>query len=157
VDRALKAGALAVGAGLEIETLPGYLPLRNDHDMAELFKQNALALVGQDGWAERGIITASTDAGDLSHIMPMLHPGHGGCSGTNHAADFLIADPYLAYVQPAKAIAHTIVDLLANGASEAHRVLRAFEPVMTSEQYLAHMRGLARTEHFDGAQAHGGG
>jgi amidohydrolase len=157
VDRALKAGALAVGAGLEIETLPGYLPLRNDQDMAELFKQNALAIVGQDGWAEQGIITASTDAGDLSHIMPMLHPGHGGCSGTNHAADFLIADPYLAYVQPAKAIAHTIVDLLADGASEAQRVLRAFEPVMTREQYLAHMRGLARTEHFDGAQAHGGG
>src|SRR5207302_9481909 len=30
VDRALRAGALSVGAGLEIETLPGYLPLLVD-------------------------------------------------------------------------------------------------------------------------------
>ena len=37
VDRALKAGALALGAEVEIITLPGYLPLANDGDLAELF------------------------------------------------------------------------------------------------------------------------
>jgi amidohydrolase len=157
VDRALKAGALAVGASVEIETLPGYLPLHVDQEMARFFKANALELVGNEGWAEHGTITASTDAGDLSHIMPMLHPGHGGCSGTNHAADFLIADPHVAYVVPAKAIAHTIVDLLADGAREAQHVLRAFQPRMSKQQYLAHMRGLVRTERFDAQAAHGVG
>ena len=34
VDRALRAGALALGARVEIETLPGYLPLRCDQTMA---------------------------------------------------------------------------------------------------------------------------
>ncbi len=149
VDRALEAGALAVGAGLEIETLPGYLPLIVDPEMAVLFKQNALRLVGQDGWAEAGPTAASTDAGDLSHVLPMLHPSHGGCKGTNHAADFEIADPLVAYVQPAKAIAHTIVDLLSNDAAEARRILAGYRAPMTRDQYLAHMRGLAGTARYD--------
>jgi amidohydrolase len=143
VDRALHAGALAVGASVEIQTLPGYLPLIVNPALAELFKRNALALVGEDGWAEGGPITASTDAGDLSHVMPMLHPGHGGCRGTNHAADFEISDARVAYVQPATAIAHTIVDLLSDDAAEARRILSAYRPPMTRERYLAHMRGLA--------------
>jgi amidohydrolase len=148
VDRALKAGAFAVGAEVEIETLPGYLPLHVDPEMAKLFMANALALVGETHWAEQDLITASTDAGDLSHIMPMLHPGHGGCTGTNHAADFLIDDPNVAYVVPAKAVAQTVVDLLTNDAAEARRVLRAFKPRMSKGQYLSHMRGLARVERF---------
>src|SRR5204862_79959 len=81
-----------------------------DRLMGDGFKRNALELVDEGGWAQAGPIAASTDAGDLSHVMPMLHPSHGGCSGTNHAADFLVSDHYVAYVQPAKAVAHTIVD-----------------------------------------------
>jgi metal-dependent amidase/aminoacylase/carboxypeptidase family protein len=150
VDRALRAGALSVGGEVVIETLPGYLPLIVDPAMSAVFKRNALDLVGEGGWAELGPVGASTDAGDLSHVMPVLHPGHGGCSGTNHAADFLIADPYVAYVQPAKAVAHTIVDLLADGAAEAQRVLREFTAKMTRQEYLAHMRALAGTERFSG-------
>ena len=150
VDRAVRAGALAVGASVEIETLPGYLPLLVDAELAQVFKRNALELVGEAGWAELGPITASTDAGDLSHVLPVLHPSHGGCSGTNHAADFLIADPQVAYIQPAKAMAWTIVDLLSNDAAEARRVLASFKPRMTRDQYLAHMRSLARTESYSG-------
>ena len=114
VDRALRAGALAVGAAVEIETLPGYMPLFVDPALGALFKDNALELVGESGWAEMGPISASTDAGDLSHVLPVLHPSHGGCVGTNHAADFQIQDPDVAYITPAKAMAWTIVDLLAN-------------------------------------------
>ena len=111
VDRALRAGALGVGAVVEIETLPGYMPLFVDAAMAALFKDNALSLVGDQGWVEMGPIAASTDAGDLSHVMPVLHPSHGGCVGTNHAADFQIQDAETAYITPAKAMAWTLVDL----------------------------------------------
>jgi len=44
VDRALRAGALALGAKVEIETLPGYLPLFNHPGMARHFK-SATALL----------------------------------------------------------------------------------------------------------------
>src|SRR5437660_5788648 len=46
VDRALRAGALALGAEVEIETLPGYLPLRTDATMARVFRENADSLFG---------------------------------------------------------------------------------------------------------------
>jgi amidohydrolase len=149
VDRALQAGAHAVGASVEIETLPGYMPLIVDPEMGEVFTRNALALVGPENWGVGGPIAASTDAGDLSHVMPMLHPSHGGCRGTNHAADFEISDPRIAYVQPAQAVASTIVDLLCDDAREARRILGAYQAPMTHDAYLRHMRGLARTERFD--------
>jgi amidohydrolase len=48
VDRALRAGALALGAKVEIETLPGYMPMTCDPLMAARFKANAVALVGEE-------------------------------------------------------------------------------------------------------------
>ena len=54
VDRALRAGALALGARVEIDTLPGYLPLRNDPTMARVFRANAMDLVGADQYREVG-------------------------------------------------------------------------------------------------------
>src|SRR5215471_16721425 len=50
VDRALKAGALGLGAQVEIETLPGYLPLFNHDGMSKYYVANAkqLALMAVD-------------------------------------------------------------------------------------------------------------
>jgi metal-dependent amidase/aminoacylase/carboxypeptidase family protein len=149
VDRALRAGAMALGAGLEITTLPGYLPLRQDPTLSELLRANALSLVGEAGWAEVGPITASTDAGDLSHIMPLVHPSAGGCSGLMHGADFAIVDRELAYLNPARAMAMTVIDLLADGATQARRLLDGYRPALTRAQYLELMRGLAREERFE--------
>ena len=46
VDRALKAGALAIGARVEVTTLPGDLPMRHDPLLVDLFRANAERLVG---------------------------------------------------------------------------------------------------------------
>ena len=35
-----------MGGSVEIVTLPGYLPMKNDHEMMDLFKRNATELVG---------------------------------------------------------------------------------------------------------------
>ena len=48
VDRALRAGALALGAKVEIETLPGYMPMHCDATLVERFRAIAGALVGAD-------------------------------------------------------------------------------------------------------------
>ncbi len=150
VDRALKAGALALGAKVEIETLPGYLPLVNNEALAGIFRANAVSLVGEDHYATAGHRAGSTDMGDLSHVMPVLHPYIGGASGGHHAADFAITDPVLAYVTSAKALALTAVDLLWDGGALAQDVLRSFKPRMTKDEYLAFQRGLQRRELFDG-------
>src|ERR1700675_3707347 len=98
VDRAFRAGALALGAKVEIETLPGYMPLRCDPIMAARFRETMAALVGDEHFRRIGHRTGSTDMGDLSQVMPVLHPYIGGARGMSHAADFEIVDPLLAYV-----------------------------------------------------------
>jgi amidohydrolase len=150
VDRALRAGALALGAAVEIETLPGYLPLRQDPTMAALFRDNATALVGAAHYVEIGHRTHSTDMGDLSQVMPVVHPHMGGARGSHHTATFAIVDPDLAYVAPAKMLAAMAVDLLAEGAAAARAVLARSRPPMTREAYLAFQRSVTRYERYEG-------
>ncbi|HXJ77844.1 MAG TPA: amidohydrolase [Candidatus Methylomirabilis sp.] len=152
VDRALRAGALALGAQVEIDTLPGYLPLFNHGGMAKYFKANASALLGADQVAEAGHRSGSTDMGDISHVMPTLHPYMGGASGSGHGADYAIADPKLAYVEPAKQLALMAVDMLWGRAEAAREILGSWKPRMTKDAYLAFQRGVARTELYDGAK-----
>jgi metal-dependent amidase/aminoacylase/carboxypeptidase family protein len=152
VDRALRAGALALGAQVEIETLPGYLPLFNHMGMKEYFKVNAGARFGADQVMEAGHRSGSTDMGDISHVMPTLHPYMGGASGSGHGADFAIVDPKLAYVEPAKQLALMAIDMLWGNAEAAHDILKSWKPRMTMEAYLAFQRGVAKTERFDGAK-----
>jgi len=101
---------------------------------------------------EAGHRSGSTDMGDISHVMPTLHPYMGGASGHGHGADFAIADPGLAYVEPAKQLALMAVDLLWGDAGAARDILGGWTPLMTKEQYLTFQRGVARTELFDGAK-----
>jgi len=151
VDRALKAGALALGARVEIETLPGYLPLFNHMGMAQQFKVNAGALLGADQVTESGHRSGSTDMGDISHVMPTLHPYMGGATGSGHGADYTIADPKLAYLEPAKQLALMAVDLLWDDAAGARNILEGFTPRLTKDAYLAFQRSVSRTEAYDAA------
>jgi amidohydrolase len=150
VDRALRAGALALGASVEIETLPGPMPLHCDRTMARLFETTARGLVGAEHYRDIPHRSGSTDMGDLSQVMPVLHPYMGGARGPGHSADFAIVDPALAYVQPAKALAAMAVDLLADGAAGAREVLAAARPAMTRRGYLDFQRGIARRELYEG-------
>jgi amidohydrolase len=152
VDRALRAGALALGATVEIETLPGYLPLFNHAAMTERFVANAKTALGADQVTQTGHRSGSTDMGDISHVMPTLHPYMGGASGSGHGADYAITDPRLAYVEPAKQLAMMAVDMLADGAAGARQVLAAETPRMSREGYLAFQRKVARVEVYDGAK-----
>jgi amidohydrolase len=151
VDRALRAGAVALGAQVEITTLPGYMPLFNNPRMASLFKENFLTFYSDDDWEDTGHRTGSTDMGDIAHIMPALHPYVGGFSGTGHGSDWAIDDKYLAYILPAKLMAMTVIDLLAGNAETAREILDTTKPPMTKEEYLTFMRRNARDETFDGA------
>ena len=75
--------------------------------------------------------------GDLSHVLPAVHPYATGAEGHSHGADYLIVDPGRAIANPAKAMALTVVDLLADEAAGARRVLAAARPPMTRAEYLA--------------------
>jgi hypothetical protein len=87
--------------------------------------------------------------GDLSQVMPVLHPYMAGARGTGHAADYAIDDPALAYLAPAKALAAMVVDLLWEDAAGAREVLAHAAPALSRERYLALHRGVARREVYD--------
>jgi amidohydrolase len=140
MDRCLKAGALALGAQVHIVTIPGYMPMQNNALLMDIFKSNAAQMVGESdikthpSTQNRG---GSTDMGDLSQIMPVIHPYTGGAIGTGHGIDYLVQDYEQAVLAPAKAMAMSVIDLLAGDAAHAKEVLAKSPPTMTKAQYLA--------------------
>ena len=150
VDRALKAGAMAVGAKVHIQTIPGYLPLRQDPHLADIFESMAVSLVGKEYVGHVAHRGTSTDMGDVSHLMPLIQPYAGGCKGLTHGNSFVVEDYQLGVITAAKALAGTVVDLLADGAAEANRIISAHRPTMTKNEYLRFLRGLAKEELFEG-------
>ena len=151
VDRALRAGALAMGAQVEITTLPGYMPLSNHAALAQVFRRNAEQLVGPERYVTQGHRTGSTDMGDVSQIMPAVQGYMSGASGAGHGADYMITDKRFAYLGQAQALAMTAIDLLHGDAAAAHEVLRDYRAPMSRADYLAFQRGINKTERFDGA------
>lgn len=143
VDRALKAGAAAVGAGIEIRDMPGYLPLRNNRAMDRVFLDNLSTLCPAEGVIREGDFSGSLDFGDISHIIPGIHPFFSGVTGSLHSKEFRISDPETAYLLPVKSLALTIIDLLWDNAEAARKIVSGFKPAMTREAYLA---WLAKTE-----------
>lgn len=137
INKALIAGGMAVGADVKITEIPGYLPILRYRSMDNLFKNNLVHLGIEEGKiVDGGDFTGSFDFGDISHLMPTLHPMMGGISGALHTRNYQIVDEDLAYIVPAKAMAMTVVDLLFDEAKEANEILKDFKPVMTKEEYL---------------------
>ncbi|MEX1231456.1 MAG: amidohydrolase [Planctomycetaceae bacterium] len=155
VDRSLRGAAMAMGCRVEIETVPGNLPLRNDPALAAIFRNNITPLFGDDAYRDYEHGGGSTDAGDLSQLIPVLHPMMTGAQGSHHQTDWRIADHNAGYVAPAKSLAMMVVDLLHGDATGARRVLSQFVPGMTKDEYLDRQRAVFRKETFDGNEHNG--
>lgn len=149
VDRALRGAAMAIGCTLEIETVPGNLPLRNDAGLATLFQDCAGQLLGHEGYREYPHGGGSTDAGDLSQLMPVLHPMMTGAAGAHHQIDWKIADLEIGYVTPAKTLAMMAVDLLSEDGIKAREILADHQPAITKEEYLDRQTAVFQTETYD--------
>lgn len=137
VDRAFKAGGDAVGAKTVINTFPGYLPFNMNQPLMDIMYENLKTLVGEDNAARQSEpMAGSTDAGDVSYIIPTLHAGFGGVQGDLHSSAMAITDKELAYITSAKALALTVIDLLYDEAKEGLEIKNNFKQLMTKEQYL---------------------
>ena len=148
VDRALKAGAMAVGAQVKIQTIPGYMPLQQNKAMAEIFRANAAELVGEENVGYVDHRGGSTDMGDISRLMPVIHPYVGGATGLGHGATYVVEDYALAVIKGAKVLAYTAIDLLGDNASHGNSVAGGQRADMSIPEYLKFMRNLASEETF---------
>jgi len=137
IDRSLRAGADAVGAEVSIQSLPGYLPMHDNQDLNQVFKANAEELFGQANVIIGTHEAASTDTGDLSHIIPTIHSYLGCVSGVMHSKSYSVPDTHAAYIKSAQIQAMTIIDLLYGDGEAAEAILKDYKPLLTKEQYIA--------------------
>lgn len=139
VDRALRAGAVAMGAEVEITTVTAYLPLVPDGPLVDIVDANSRAVVGDDRVRrDGGHAGGSTDVGDLGRIMPVAHPmAASGNDAPFHSDGYFVTDHVAAAVNPAKFMAMSIVDLLADGAAGADRVIAASGPKLSRADYVS--------------------
>ncbi|MEV0703815.1 M20 family metallopeptidase [Saccharopolyspora sp. NPDC050389] len=93
VLRAFEAGALATGCELAVEPeSKPYAEFRADEAALAAYRANALELgreFAPDGTASR-MNRASTDMGNVSQVVPAIHPyiGIGSLPATNHQREF---------------------------------------------------------------------
>ena len=149
VDRALRAGAMAIGAAVEITTLPGYLPINNDKNLNEIYKFNAEEIVGEDKVGQAGHSGGSTDMGDISQLLPTVHPYVHSASGDGHGIDYIVKDYNSAVITAAKAMALTVVDLLHGNAEKGKEIIDKFEPLLSKDSYLKLLRSMYKQENFE--------
>lgn len=142
VDRALIAGGYAMGAKTVVNTTPGHLPLKCSFGLNDIFKENAEQFLPKEQIIDAGHFAASTDMGDVSNLIPAIHPFIGGASGNLHTKDFKVEDYKAALILPAKLMAMTVVDLLCEEAEKAKEVIEAYEPTFKSrEEYIKFLEG----------------
>lgn len=134
VDRALRAGAYAVGAEIEIQTIPGHMPMQCSGLLNDLLKENAKRFLTLTQIVDYGHFNASTDFGDISHMIPSAHPFIGGVSGNLHTKDFKCVDDEASILMPAKLMAMTVVDLLVDGATKAKQVKSSFHATFQNRE-----------------------
>ncbi|HVM30392.1 MAG TPA: M20 family metallopeptidase [Candidatus Limnocylindrales bacterium] len=112
----LKAGAVASGAELSVETKPAYREMVHDRQLVAAYRRNAEALGRRfEGEDRIEFNNFSSDIGNISLAMPAIHPVLGiGGEAINHTAEFTAqagsAEADQAILDGAVALAWTAVD-----------------------------------------------
>ena len=133
INRAFAGAAVAMGCGLEIRDTHGFAPRFYPARFRQTARDAALMVVPEsevtftENWG-----TGCSDIGDISQVMPAIHPTAGGAVGTSHGSDYYITDPYYACVVSAKFQLATIVRLLEKGAQETKEIIADFVPAYPS-------------------------
>jgi metal-dependent amidase/aminoacylase/carboxypeptidase family protein len=130
----LEGGAAAAGCRIEVQpTCPEYTDLRTNPALIERYSANSAAL-GRRVVVPNGDtrVVASTDMGNVSHLVPSIHPmiALSPPDVSLHSADFaqwaVTADGDRAVLDGAKAMAMTVLDLWL-GEGVTGKVRAAFD------------------------------
>ncbi len=130
VRRCFEAGALATGARLEITgSEKPYAHVLHDAAMAALYRRNAEAL-GRT--LVESPAAASTDMGNVSLVMPTIHPviGINSLPAVNHQPEFtahcVTPDADRALLDGAVAMAWTAIDMAGDDTLRSRLLERAY-------------------------------
>ena len=128
--------------------------MKTDRGLSAIYRQNMIDYAGaeEDSFVELYETAGSTDLGDISQMKPCMHIWTEGITGGLHTKEYHLADPELAYIQPAKMLALTIIDLLCDHAEKAKKIIENYEPMFTKETYLEFMNNHSKLEVFDASE-----
>ncbi|KAJ6446911.1 metal-dependent amidase/aminoacylase/carboxypeptidase [Purpureocillium lavendulum] len=122
VKRCIEAAALATGCSHEIVMTPTYASLRANDSFCREYS-DSMAQIGEKVQVhERKPYTASTDMGNVSHLVPSFHGAFGVPAESNvaiHSADFATAaatdEAHAAALSSAKGMAMLALRVLVDG------------------------------------------
>lgn len=135
VNQALCGSALSLGTNIEIIDKPGYAPLLNDENMIDLVSEAAKRIIPEYEFCINYYIgTGSTDMGDLSCLMPVVHPYAGGASGIEHGHNYQISDPISACIASAKLQLEMLYLLLKENAQKAIKIINDYKPQFKNKE-----------------------
>lgn len=130
VKRCFEGAALSTGTTLEFEsTEPLYEPLLQDDSLAAYWT-NAMDVLGKDTSPAEKLSGGSTDMGNISQVIPSLHPWVSipGANVAIHSHDFATyadtPEAYKVMLEAGTALAWTILDA-ATAPTERARFMRA--------------------------------
>jgi amidohydrolase len=118
VARCFEAGAIATGSAVTVTQEMAYAPMRHDPDLGALYRANAESIGRWFDPAARMVV--STDMGDVSHVLPSIHPmiGIDSRPAVNHQPEFTTAAALPAADQAifdgALLLAYTVIDAARN-------------------------------------------
>ena len=115
------------------------LPMLQNSEINDLYVNNANNIVGSENVKIHPDTQSggSTDMGDLSQIMPIIHPRSGGAIGVVHGNDYFIDDYYKSVINPAKSMAMTVIDLLWPEENRLKQIISNNVPPYSKKQYIA--------------------
>ncbi len=133
------AAAAAMASGVRVETLihDGYKDMKNNMTLAARFGAHLTSLGRTAATADPSMGAGSTDMGDVSHVVPSIHPylgivekGASMCHEHRFVAAAKSERGTKTALDAAKALARTAAELLADGALRA-RVRAEWEAART--------------------------
>ena len=134
INRALIGGAIAMGAKVEVEDLPGYMPFLPDKALSDVCKKILKDLIGEKQYTDEPHGTYSLDIGDLSSLMPTLHPFIKGAKDVMHGSGYQITDQESAYILSVKMLALTVIELLWKKGEMAKKIVKSYKPIFKSKE-----------------------
>lgn len=140
VNRAIAASAAALGCTLTVDDKHGYFPRVHDQGMIQVTKEAMEQTLAKTVYEPEGWGTGCSDLGDMTMLMPAVHPSIGGAVGAAHGDQYTIPQAEDSCVNSAKVQLVMLQLLLKNGAARAKQILENFKPVFSSkEEYFRHV------------------
>jgi amidohydrolase len=126
VERCARAAAMASGVAIEIHPRPGYKDMRNNMALARVFGDHLAAAGRRADEADPQASSGSTDMGDVSHVIPSIHPylaivgeGEALCHEHRFTAAAASERGGDAALDAARAMAKTAIEFLSSSALRA--------------------------------------